>query len=338
MSDISKMLLRTDHKGVHEQFDMLASAMQVQVFANSHPHSTTLPSMSGKDRERWTKQQLSQAMTRFGQNPGFFMRRLMLHVYQLYQQYYARLYQAGHIEPGKTIADVHTQVLPLAAAFLDAEFASRGVADVCLFLKQDPPPIFVSEPRHSGQRANVDEREIGRLQNLAGATFQIDLCNEIDRLFKDTSVVHDGAPKAVIIMGGVAAGKTHTRVKDYSVGYVVIDAAEMFHHMSPAGAELDFPDSLLEPLEIIGPLASQRAVSERRNVVTELIGADPAPVIELIEELKRAGYKVEVVGITCEPAEAVRRNENRGDNVSAYYAEEYQRRWLIDACRDYRSQ
>jgi len=52
MSDISAMLLSTDHKGVHEQFDMLASAMQVQVFANSDMFQDELLAMSQKERDK----------------------------------------------------------------------------------------------------------------------------------------------------------------------------------------------------------------------------------------------------------------------------------------------
>jgi hypothetical protein len=98
---------------------------------------------------------------------------------------------------------------------------------------------------------------------------------------------------------------------------------------------LDFPDSLLEPLYLIGPLVSQRAISERRNIVTEIIGAEKDPTIELISALKAAGYSVDVVGVTCDFEESVRRNENRGDNISAYYAEPFQRQWIIDACGEF---
>ncbi|MCO5056209.1 zeta toxin family protein [Thermomonas sp.] len=162
--------------------------------------------------------------------------------------------------------------------------------------------------------------------------FQINIGSEIDRLFDDSSLAHNDHPKAVILMGGVATGKTHLRIKNYSQGFVLIDAAEMFHHLSRGDAMLDFPDAFLEPLNLIGPLVSQRAISERRNIVTEIIGADQDPTFELIETLEAAGYLVDVVALTCDFEESVRRNENRGDNISAYYAEAFQRQWIIDAC------
>lgn len=165
----------------------------------------------------------------------------------------------------------------------------------------------------------------------ADRILEIDLVNEIDRLFDDSSLSNGAEPRAIIIMGGVAAGKTTLRQSKYSQGFVLIDAAEMFHHLS-CEAFLNFPDALFEPLEIIGPLVAQRAISEKRHIVTEIIGAESEPTVELIEALKHAGYHVEVVGVTCDLEESIRRNQERGDNISAYYAEPFQRRWLVDAC------
>jgi dephospho-CoA kinase len=163
---------------------------------------------------------------------------------------------------------------------------------------------------------------------------EIDLGNEIDRLFDDSSLSNGAKPRAIILMGGVAAGKTTLRQSKYSSGFVLIDAAEIFHHLS-GEAFMDFHDDLLEPLELIGPLAAQRAISEQRHIVTEIIGAEPEPAVELIEALKKAGYYVEAVGVTCDLEESIRRNQERGDSISAYYAEPFQRRWLIDACAQF---
>jgi hypothetical protein len=83
---------------------------------------------------------------------------------------------------------------------------------------------------------------------------------------------------------------------------------------------------------LIGGLIAERAIKERRHIVTELIGAEFEPVKALIDSMKAIGYKVEIVGISCELEESIRRSENRGDdNISAYYAERFQRQWLRDA-------
>lgn len=161
---------------------------------------------------------------------------------------------------------------------------------------------------------------------------EIDVKAEVDRLFDASSVPTD-QPKAVILMGGVAAGKTHVRVNNFSRGFVLIDAAEIFHHLSRDTREvLDFPDDLVEPLELIGSLVARRAISEKRNIVTEIIGADKDLTVKLISALKAAGYAVDVTALTCDLEESIRRNESRGDNISAYYAESFQIRWIIEAC------
>jgi hypothetical protein len=98
---------------------------------------------------------------------------------------------------------------------------------------------------------------------------------------------------------------------------------------------LDFPEALIDQLESIGPQIARRAVAERRNIVTEIIGAELVPTEKLISALKLAGYSVEVVAITCELEESIRRSANRGDNISAYYAEQFQRQWIIDACSQF---
>jgi hypothetical protein len=166
--------------------------------------------------------------------------------------------------------------------------------------------------------------------------FEVDFIAETDRLFDDSSLANNTRPTAAIIMGGVAVGKTTVRLQDYSQGFVLIDAAEIFDHMSMSLGEsmLDFPDALLEPLELIGRQVARRAVSERRHIVTEIIGAELVPTEELMSALKSAGYSIEGIGITCDLQESIRRNENRGDNISAYYAEPFQRQWIIDACSD----
>ena len=119
-------------------------------------------------------------------------------------------------------------------------------------------------------------------------TYSIDLNAEIDRLFDDSSLPGADQPRAVILMGGVAAGKTHLRIKDYSRGYVLIDAAEMFHHLSRGEGMLDFPDAFAEPLELIGPMVADRAISERRHIVTEIIGHDIPTTVKLITALGAA--------------------------------------------------
>lgn len=161
---------------------------------------------------------------------------------------------------------------------------------------------------------------------------RVDVDAEIDRLFDESSVPVD-QPTAVILMGGVAAGKTCFRMDNFSRGFVLIDAAEIFHHLCrDIAGMLRFPGDLIEPLDFIGWSVARRAISEKRNIVTEIIGADGDSVVKLLSVLKEVGYRVEVSAMDCDLKEAKRRDATRGDSISAYYAEPFQIRWITEAC------
>jgi hypothetical protein len=163
--------------------------------------------------------------------------------------------------------------------------------------------------------------------------FHFHLDTEIDRLFNDSSIPADQRPNAVIIMGAVAAGKTTVRKQKYPSGYVLIDAADIFLSLS-RGEFFPFPEAFQETMDLIGRLVADRALSERRNIVTEIIGAEEKPARQLVEALGSVDYAVHVVLVRCDDIqEAKRRNMSRGDDdISAYYAEPFQRTWIIDAC------
>jgi len=126
------------------------------------------------------------------------------------------------------------------------------------------------------------------------ASIYFEMSAEIERHFDDSSINKSGPPEALILMGGVATGKTTMRKDKYSHGYVLIDAAEIFHSIS-GDQVLPFPDALSEPLEILGKRITHQALSERRNIVTEIIGAESEPFEKLLKHLKALGYEVNLV-------------------------------------------
>jgi hypothetical protein len=163
---------------------------------------------------------------------------------------------------------------------------------------------------------------------------EVDITAEVDRLFDPSSVPGDGCPVAVILWGGIATGKTALRKQKFATGYVLLDAADIFLSLS-RGEYFDFPDGLEEPMDTIGRLATRRALTERRSIVTEVVGAEAGPMQELLGALKSIGYRVEGVAVTCDLDESLRRNEERGDDdISSHYAGPYQQAWIVDACRE----
>ena len=158
-----------------------------------------------------------------------------------------------------------------------------------------------------------------------------DIGEELDRYFDDSSRTLVGPPRIVIYVGGVASGKSTLRRKWNSQGYVLIDAAEVFRNLS-RGLYYDFPGPFVGLLDIIGKSVAARAVAERRNIVTELIGADYEATKKLFDAMTSIGYSIEAKAITCDVETAMQRNSARGDdNISAYYAESFQRTWLQGA-------
>jgi hypothetical protein len=142
----------------------------------------------------------------------------------------------------------------------------------------------------------------------------------------------NGTPVIVIIMGPICAGKTTVRRARYERGFVLIDAAQLFIDLG--GFDLDFPSTLEAPMERIGSEVARRAVSQNMNIVTEIVGAKYEPVAELAEAMKAAGYKVEFEFVHADLPTCLEREQGRTmDNVSSYYAEKYQMKWLRDAAR-----
>lgn len=161
--------------------------------------------------------------------------------------------------------------------------------------------------------------------------FQVNIKKEIGRFFDDSSRTATEAPQLVLILGGICTGKTWLRKQRYARGYVVIDAADIFLSLS-GNASYDFPSVLEEPMELIGRLVARQALHERRNIVTEMTGDQFEETSTVIDAMTSLGYKVEVIGLTCDLEEAQRRNMNRGDdNISAYYTQSYHQRWILEA-------
>jgi hypothetical protein len=158
-----------------------------------------------------------------------------------------------------------------------------------------------------------------------------DISAEVEKYFDDTSVPVDGKPTFVLLMGSICTGKTTARKEHFSTGYVLLDAAEIFLNLCD-GEFFQLGEAYEEELNAIGNLIAQRALRERRNIVTEIVGMSEEEPIMLIDALDAAGYTVDLNQFTCDKELAWQRNVERGlDNISAYYTEPYHFEWLISA-------
>ena len=165
---------------------------------------------------------------------------------------------------------------------------------------------------------------------------RIDITDIIDGFFADPSSLSSGsAPRFVLIQGCPSSGKTYLRRQQYTNGFVVLDAADIFLKF-PDAPDLPFPGPYAEPLEVIGVLVAKRAIQERRNIVTEMIGtvedSDPILINALMHGMKNLGYPVDVAFVHADLDVCLERNNNRGkEEISSYYTERFHRKWLLDA-------
>lgn len=160
---------------------------------------------------------------------------------------------------------------------------------------------------------------------------QFDIAAESARYFDDSSIPHGEEPRLVVILGAPATGKSTLRRQKFASGYVLVDAGDIFIHLS--GDEYQrFPSTLRGPMEEIGALVARRAIAERRHIVTEL-SADVFDALEkLFEPMRALGYSVSTEMVTCDSEEAARRNRSRtSKTISSFYAGAFQLRWLVEA-------
>jgi predicted kinase len=161
--------------------------------------------------------------------------------------------------------------------------------------------------------------------------FQFDLRAEVEKFFDDSSVRAGGEPKLVVLTGATCSGKTFVRKRDYSKGYVVVDAAEVFLNLC-AGERYEFGTIFGELVDGIGYYVALRAMRERRNIVTEMTVTRPEEVEAVCEAAVSVGYKVEVLFVRCSLEDAQSRFLSRGgDEISAGQTQPYHHRWFTVA-------
>lgn len=138
-------------------------------------------------------------------------------------------------------------------------------------------------------------------------------------------------PRCVILCGPTATGKTRRRREKYSSGYALVDAAAIFVSLAPDEV-LDFPEALRPELEVTGQAIATAAVRMRVDIVTEVIGVSLDAMTGLIDSLRSIGYTVDLDYVHADVNQAWQWNVGRSENnISAYYAEEFNFRWLVRA-------
>ena len=138
-------------------------------------------------------------------------------------------------------------------------------------------------------------------------------------------------PICVVVMGGIACGKTRIRHGQLS-GLAAIDPADVYRFLTTNDTIV--PSNIAELLQVVGRKMTIEAVRQRRNIVFEVIPTkDIEPTfLRLIDDLKLLGYNVKVVLVEASLETAAKRNVSRGmSNISCWLTEGDTISWLEQA-------
>jgi ABC-type cobalamin/Fe3+-siderophores transport system ATPase subunit len=129
----------------------------------------------------------------------------------------------------------------------------------------------------------------------------IDLDAETAKFFDDSSLNHKGKPELIIVGGGNSVGKTTLIHDKYKKGYVIINAEDIYRNIKIFD---EFGPKSQKLVNEIGEKIAKRAISEKRNIVLEMIGADTETMTSIIDPMLDFGYEVDIEHVTGDVAES----------------------------------
>jgi len=140
----------------------------------------------------------------------------------------------------------------------------------------------------------------------------------------------DVKPLLVIITGNHRTGKTFIRRRAYNLGYVHLDAGEIFIKYCCADNEA-FGKKMTEKLNTIGIKIIRKSIATCRNIVMEFTGDNHQKLMRCVKEWSNHGYKWQHIHTECEIMESYKRSYKSGENsISSESTDPYHLRWLIE--------
>lgn len=134
MSLLSEKLLKSHHKGVHQQFDALlvATTLFQAVSANRSEMEGTLRTNQAKILKKEIKRQLKK----MGHNSWFVLPGVAYYAFEIWEVIAKE--QLGGSPSQEELIELQDDTLRGCADYLDAQFEKEGRADVIGFLKGKP--------------------------------------------------------------------------------------------------------------------------------------------------------------------------------------------------------
>lgn len=159
------------------------------------------------------------------------------------------------------------------------------------------------------------------------ATFSGDECLQIAEAIRP--FIENGAseatPKFVVLMGGVAAGKTTIRRAQYAEGYTNFEYGEVSIALEKAFGK-EHP-RLPEYGLFASGLILGDCLENKKNLVIEIIGGEEteAALFAVIDAMRGKGYEIAITPIIADIAESYQRHlkavKDDPDYVSAHFTE-----------------
>jgi hypothetical protein len=170
------------------------------------------------------------------------------------------------------------------------------------------------------------------MKNYKFKTYNIN--EEIDKFFPEDLPTDNKKPELQVVTGGVGVGKTHYIKTNFKAGYLVLDGSEIFRNLAPA--DNDNVTDNLELINTIGPFIAKKALIERVDIVTEVIGHNFVLMTQLIDSMTDLGYNVAVKHLSHDVSDAYNRHVEKviSDKyyLSSMFTGDFNAKWLIDAC------
>ena len=131
-------------------------------------------------------------------------------------------------------------------------------------------------------------------------------------------------PQLILILGGVAAGKSTLRKQKYDNGYVFVDAGAIYLRLTDN--ETKKVDRIEDYCQFVGNIILATAITKKKNIVVELIGDNKEHVDYIINGMSKHGYSVNIQGVFGDVMECYQRHlkqEREGrDDISSYHTQE----------------
>lgn len=131
-------------------------------------------------------------------------------------------------------------------------------------------------------------------------------------------------PKFVVLMGGIASGKTTIRRAEFSKDYVNLDFGEVDTALRnfmgkghPRG---------IEYCMLACDIILKECVLEKKNMIIEIIGDNYNQLAPVLEKMKEIGYEVQARTIISDVVESYKRHllatKEDKNYISSYYTQE----------------